>query len=50
MDFLFYLLCIVGALMFAIGVLLIGLGNPTLKHSMDEQSERAEREQGPEGF
>lgn len=41
MDFLFYLLCIVGGLLAALGVVLFLLGNPSLKRSKDEQ--------GPEG-
>lgn len=45
------LLSAISSGLFALGVvlLLIAIGNPRLKHSMDEQSERAEREQGPEG-
>lgn len=38
-DFLFYLLCIVGALMAGVGVLLflVAIGNPRLKRSMGAQ-------------
>ena len=38
-DFLFCLLCIVGALMAAAGAALfvVAIGNPRLKRSMDEQ-------------